>query len=277
LEFAMKFGFVFPGGTPQQALKYARETEAAGWDGFFVWEPVYGIDPWVTLGAIAAVTERIRIGTLLTPPSRRRPWKLASEALTVDLLSEGRMILSVGLGAIDTGFEAMGEVTDRKTRADLLDESIDILTGLWAGQPFTYTGKHYQLDEFKFVHQPPLPAQQPRIPIWVVGAWNFPKSMQRVLKCDGILPQVLNTAKKWIALEPAHVREIRAFVEANRKLDSHFDIVVENTSPGDDPAAAAAKVHPWIEAGATWWIESMWEEQDSEKWLRRIRQGPPGV
>ncbi len=125
----MKYGFVFPGGLPQEAIEFAKEAEAHGWDGFFVWEPVYGIDPWVTLGGIATQTEKIKIGTLLTPPSRRRPWKLASEALTVDLLSGGRMILSVGVGAIDTGFVSMGEVTDRKIRAELLDESIDILTG----------------------------------------------------------------------------------------------------------------------------------------------------
>ena len=271
----MKFGFVFPGGTPSSAIEFAQETEAAGWDGFFVWEPVYGIDPWVTLGAIAAVTERIKIGTLLTPPSRRRPWKLASEALTVDLLTEGRMILSVGLGAIDTGFVSMGEITNRGTRAELLDESIDIISGLWAGQPFEYHGQHYQVGEFNFVHQPPPPVQQPRIPIWVVGAWNWPKSMQRVLKCDGILPTIIDQKKKIAELKPQHVREIKAFVDENRKLDSHFDIVVENTSPGDDPTAATEKVRPWIEAGATWWIESMWQEQDSEKWRQRLRQGPP--
>ncbi len=273
----MKFGFVFPGGTPQQAIEFAKEAEAAGWDGFFVWEPVYGIDPWVTLGGIAAVTECIKIGTLLTPPSRRRPWKLASEALTVDLLSGGRMILSVGLGAVDTGFESMGEITSRKIRAELLDESIDILTGLWGGQPFEYQGKHYRVGEFKFAHQPPAPVQQPHIPIWVVGAWGWPKSMQRVLKCDGILPQILDADKKWTPLKPEHVREIKTYVAEKRELESDFDIVVENTSPGDDHDAAAEKVIPWSEAGATWWIESMWDEKDPQIWRRRIRQGPPKI
>jgi hypothetical protein len=271
----MKFGFVFPGGTPREAIEFAKEAEAYGWDGFFVWEPVYGIDPWVVLGGIAAQTVKIKIGTLLTPPSRRRPWKLASEALTVDLLSGGRMILSAGMGAVDTGFESMGEVTDRKTRAELLDESIDILTGLWGGQPFKYEGKHYQLDEFTFSHQPPPPVQQPRIPIWVVGAWGWPKSMQRVLKCDGILPTIIDQNKKFVDLTPEHVCQIKAFVDKNRQLESHFDIIVENTTPGNDHSAALAKVQPWIEAGATWWIESMWTEKDSEKWRERIQQGPP--
>jgi alkanesulfonate monooxygenase SsuD/methylene tetrahydromethanopterin reductase-like flavin-dependent oxidoreductase (luciferase family) len=273
----MEFGIVFPGGTPQQALEFAKETEAYGWDGFFVWEPVYGIDPWVTLGGIAATTERIKIGTLLTPPSRRRPWKLASEALTVDLLSEGRLILSLGLGAIDSGFESMGETTDRKIRAELLDESIDILTGLWGGQPFEYAGKHFHLKEFDFVHQPPAPVQKPRIPIWVVGAWGWPKSMQRVLKCDGILPVVLGESKKLAQLEPQHIQKIKAYIAEHRHQSAPFDIVVENTSPGDDAAAAHEKVRPWIAAGATWWIESMWEELDPQKWRKRIRQGPPTV
>jgi alkanesulfonate monooxygenase SsuD/methylene tetrahydromethanopterin reductase-like flavin-dependent oxidoreductase (luciferase family) len=185
------------------------------------------------------------------------------------------MILSLGLGAIDTGFASMGEITNRNIRAELLDESIAILTGLWGGQPFEYNGNHYQVSELKFIHQPPPPVQRPRIPIWVVGAWNHPKSMRRVLKCDGILPAILDANKKWNPLQPQHIRKIKAYVEANRTLTSSFDIIVENTSPGDDPAAAAQKVRPWIEAGATWWIESMWEEQDAEKWRQRILQGPP--
>jgi hypothetical protein len=185
------------------------------------------------------------------------------------------MILSVGVGAIDTGFISMGEVTDRVTRAALLDESIDILTGLWGDESFKYEGKYYKLDEFKFVHKPPPPVQQPRIPIWVVGAWGWPKSMRRVLKCDGILPTIIDQNKKFVDLTPEHVRQIKAFVDENRQLESHFDIIVENTTPGNDPSAASAKVWPWIEAGATWWVESMWAEQDSEKWLQRLRQGPP--
>ena len=185
------------------------------------------------------------------------------------------MILSVGVGAIDTGFVSMGEVTDRKIRAELLDESIDILTGLWGRGPFEYEGLHYKISEFDFVHQPPPPVQQPRIPIWVVGAWGWPKSMRRVLKSDGILPTIIDQKKQFADLTPEHVRQIKTFVEDNRQIDSNFDIVVEGTSPADDPSAAVAKVCPWIEAGATWWIESMWSEKESEKWHQRIRQGPP--
>src|SRR5919109_1879602 len=163
---AMRCGFVLPFGNARTAADFAHEAEQAGWDGFFVWEPVWGIDAWVALTAAAMRTERIRLGTLLTPVSRMRPWKLASETATLDNLSNGRVILSVGLGAVDTGFIQFGEETDRKTRAELLDEGLDIVTGLWRGQPFTYEGKHYHVKECDF-YPPPPPAQKPRIPIWV--------------------------------------------------------------------------------------------------------------
>jgi alkanesulfonate monooxygenase SsuD/methylene tetrahydromethanopterin reductase-like flavin-dependent oxidoreductase (luciferase family) len=101
---------------------------------------------------------------LLTPPSRRRPWKLASETVTLDVLSKGRAILSVGLGAPDTGFEEFGEVTNRRIRSELLDESIDILTGLWQGEPIEHQGKHYQITKTNF-EPGPATVQKPRIPI----------------------------------------------------------------------------------------------------------------
>ena len=170
----MKYGFVLPRGDARTAADFARAAEEAGWDGFFVWEPVWGVDAWVSLTAAAMVTERIRLGTMITPVSRMRPWKLASETATLDNLSGGRVILSVGLGAVDTGFEQFGEITDRKTRAELLDEGLDILTGLWRGQPFEFHGKHYQVKPADF-HVPPAPVQQPRIPIWVVGAYPSDK------------------------------------------------------------------------------------------------------
>ena len=141
----MQYGFVLPYGDARTAADFAQAAEAAGWDGFFVWEPVWGWDAWVMLTAAALCTERIRLGTMITPLSRMRPWELASKTVTLDHLSNGRVILAVGLGAIDTGFAEFGEVTDRKTRAELLDEGLDILNGLWHGQPFNYDGKHYHI------------------------------------------------------------------------------------------------------------------------------------
>ena len=129
----MKYGFVFPKGDPNAAISFAQEAEKAHWDGFFMWEPVWGVDAWITLSAIAMRTKRIRLGTMITPVSRCRPWKLASETASLDQISKGRVVLSVGLGALDTGFDEFGEVTDRKTRAELLDEGLEIITGLWKG------------------------------------------------------------------------------------------------------------------------------------------------
>ena len=189
----MKYGFVLPFGDARTAAEMAEAAEKAGWDGFFVWEPVWGIDAWVSLAAAAMRTSRIRLGTMLTPVARMRPWKLASETVTLDHLSGGRLILAVGLGAVDI-YKGFPEVTDRKQRAELTDEALEILTGLWKGAPFRYDGKHYQLDVPETPvgpAYPPSPLQKPRIPIWMVGAWTREKSMQRALKYDGLLPAVI--------------------------------------------------------------------------------------
>jgi alkanesulfonate monooxygenase SsuD/methylene tetrahydromethanopterin reductase-like flavin-dependent oxidoreductase (luciferase family) len=212
---------------------------------------------------------------MLSPLSRMRPWKLASEAATLDNLSGGRVILSVGLGAPDTGFEAFGEVTDRKTRAELLDEGLDIMTGLWKGQPFAFEGKHYQVKPTDFMVPDP-PVQRPRVPIWVVGAWPYPKSMGRALRYDGLLPAMFDAEGKAMQATPGALREIAAYAAAHRPEEAAgrpYDIVVEGVTPGDDPEAAAAIRRPWEEAGATWWIEAMWGTSGVEEVRGRIVAG----
>jgi len=271
----MKYGFVLPYGDARTAVDFALAAEAAGWDGFFVWEPVWGIDAWISLAAAAMCTRRIRLGTLLTPLSRMRPWKLASETATLDNLSGGRVILSVGLGALDTGFHNFGEVTGRKARAELLDEGLDILTGLWRGQPFNYLGKHYKIKETSF-YLPPTPIQQPRIPIWVVGCWPYPKSMTRALRYDGLLPAIQDPQTKILQdLTPDSLRPIKAYIDEKRNGDAPYDIIVEGQTSGVDKAQAAETVQPWQAAGATWWIEALWGKHDPLEVLERIEQGPP--
>jgi hypothetical protein len=273
----MKYGFILPFGDARTAADGAQDAEAAGWDGFFVWEAVWGPDAWVMLTAAAMKTTTIRLGTMITPLSRMRPWKLASETATLDHLSNGRVILAVGLGALDTGFTAFGEVTDRKTRAELLDEGLDILTGLWRGQPFSHDGKHYQIKESKFHHPPPSPVQQPRIPIWVVGAWPRMKSMRRVLRWDGLLPAKMNDKRQHVEVTPDDIRDMKTYIDTNRTQTTPFDIVVEGKTPGDDREQGCAVVQPWIDAGATWWLEAMWSmpQTELERVRERIRQGPP--
>jgi hypothetical protein len=207
-----------------------------------------------------------------------RPWKLASETATLDNLSYGRVILSVGLGAIDTGFTDFGEITDRKTRAELLDEGLEILTNLWAGNQFSHAGKHYQVEitEESF-YPPPPPVQKPRIPIWVVGAWPSIKSMQRVLRYDGLLPSVMDEKGKvrMSSPTPNEIIQMKEFIETKRDQATPFDIIVEGQTPGDDRQGAREIIEPYSQAGATWWIEAHWEAPEQEQVLNRIKQGPP--
>lgn len=221
-------------------------------------------------------TERLRIGTMLTPVSRRRPWKLAGETATLDQLSGGRLVLSVGLGATETGFAEFGEETDRKARAELLDEGLDILTGLWRGQPFNYNGKHYHVRETTFMPPQP-PVQSPRIPIWVVGAWPRERSMRRVLRYDGLLPNKLNDDGSPVDVTPADIREMKAYVEVHRTETTPFDIVMEGETPGGDPARARETLLPLAEAGVTWWLETMWSRDEPEDVCAHLEQGPPRI
>lgn len=273
----MKYGFVLPLGDARKASEVANEAEKAGWDGFFVWEPVWGVDAWVSLTAAAMVTKKIRLGTMLSPVSRMRPWKLASEAATLDKLSNGRVILSVGLGAVDTGFKEFGEETSRVKRAELLDEGLDIITGLWRGQPFNYSGKHYSVREIKFF-PPPSPVQEPRIPIWVVGAWPKEKSMRRVLRYDGLLPDKM-VGKRHVKVEADDVREMIKWISENRENKDPFDVVIEGETKIESREDWDNIIEPWIDAGATWWLESMWGYMDhknaEDELLRRVQLGPP--
>jgi len=276
----MKFGFVLPYGDAAVAGELAELAENNGWDGFFVWEPLWGFDAWIQLAAAAMRTEKIRLGTMISPLSRMRPWKLASETVTLDHLSAGRLVLSVGLGAVDTGFAEFGEITDRKLRAELLDEGLEILTGLWRGQPFAYKGKHYHVQPVDF-YPPPAPLQKPRIPIWVVGAWPRQKSMRRVLRYDGILPNKLLPDGTHTTIRPDDIRQVSAWIEAHREKDTPFDIIVEGVTSSKNKNHIKKEVLPWVDAGATWWIEALWSqsgvEQDLHTIQNRIKEGPPVI
>jgi alkanesulfonate monooxygenase SsuD/methylene tetrahydromethanopterin reductase-like flavin-dependent oxidoreductase (luciferase family) len=282
----MQYGIIISASDdPRVLAELAYEAEVAGWDGVFISDSISietdtypakpGFDPWVALAVMAMRTERVRLGTMVTAVTRRRPWKLARETVTLDHLSNGRLILSVGLGPVydDAGFYKVGEVLDRKVRAERTDETLAILNGLWSGQPFSFSGKHYQVQEMTLL---PPPVQSPRIPIWVVGAWPRMKSMQRALRWDGLLPAIKNADGTWGDITPDSIRAMKAFVDEHRTATAPFDIVVEAVTPGADRAKAAAIVRPFAEAGATWWIESTWMMPgEVEVQLARIRQGPP--
>jgi alkanesulfonate monooxygenase SsuD/methylene tetrahydromethanopterin reductase-like flavin-dependent oxidoreductase (luciferase family) len=279
----MQYGLVLPMLDVQIVPGLAAEAEAAGWDGVFIPDcinidprfnggvPMPADDPWIVLAAVAIRTERIRFGTMITPPSRRRPWKLARELTALDRLSNGRVILPVGLGALDDqGFGAVGEATDRKTRAELLDETLDILRGLWSGESFSYEGRHYQVENLAFA---PTPVQHP-IPIWCVGLWPVERSMRRAARYNGLLPNIRKPDGS-MEITPDDIRAMRDWLDARRDTSKSFDIVMEGSTPADD-RAALDQVAPYAEAGVTWWLDSFWSPpNDADAIRRRIVAGPP--
>jgi alkanesulfonate monooxygenase SsuD/methylene tetrahydromethanopterin reductase-like flavin-dependent oxidoreductase (luciferase family) len=191
--------------------------------------------------------------------------------MTLDRLSDGRLVLPVGLGALEDGaFGNVGEPTNARTRAEMLDESLAILEGLWSGEPFGFEGRHYRFEPMTFR---PTPVQQPRIPIWVVGAWPKERSVRRALRFDGILPQTS---------DPGEVRALAAFIERERPAGADgaprgpFDIIVDGTT-SLDPVAAAETIRPLADAGATWWVEADWNGATVESMRRRIAVGPPTI
>ena len=275
----MKFGMALPYNIASAVPQLAKLAEEFGWDGCFLGDAIWCEDPIVALAAAAMTTTRIRLGTMIIPAPLRRPWKIASESTALDHLSNGRMILGLGTGAVWMGWQGFPDaVTETKARAEMLDETIDILTLFYHRKPFDFDGRHYQvklslLDE---MHYPPKPVQQPRIPIWAPGVWPRSKSMQRILKCDGIFPEKLNVDGESEAITPGDVAAIRAFVNEYRTLTSPFDIVVSGDTSGLESTQRQEKMIPWIESGATWWIETMYNESE-EAVADRIRLGPPAL
>jgi alkanesulfonate monooxygenase SsuD/methylene tetrahydromethanopterin reductase-like flavin-dependent oxidoreductase (luciferase family) len=252
----------------------AGEAEAAGWDGFFIWDHIHWTrqpmaDPWVALAAIALATDRIRIGALVTPVARRRPWKLAREAVTVDHLSNGRLIFGAGLGfPPDEEFEAFRENADDRARAEKLDEGLAVLDGLWSGKPFSFEGRHHRISGATFL---PKPVQQPRIPIWCAAMWPNRGPVRRAARWDGIFPMKVQTSGDFQALSPDDVREIVTYVKEQRASNDPFDVVIGEPPP-DGSSSIQDVVAAYADAGATWLIES---SGSPEEMSGLLRAGPP--
>ncbi|HZU14099.1 MAG TPA: LLM class flavin-dependent oxidoreductase [Chloroflexota bacterium] len=289
----MKFAIHLPAfgeyAEPRAVADLAREAERAGWDGLFLWDHViftpnfYPMtDPFIALAAAAVQTDRLRLGTLLTPLPRRRPWKVARETVALDRLSGGRFILGVGLGdpaQWDYGF--FGEDEDARVRAEKLDEGLALLGGLWSGELVGHEGTHYRMHEVRFQ---PTPLQRPRIPVWVGGWYPNKPPMRRAARWDGVAPGHLERQ-----LTPEEWREILTYIAQHRTSSEPFDAVHSGgQTTGTDRAGDAATVRPYGEAGVTWWLEDVspwrfglrWEDELTPARTRPIRErvlaGPPG-
>lgn len=264
----MQFGITAPYFTPKDVAEIAQAAEQAGVDGLFIGDAIWTVDPMISLAAAAMVTHRIRLGTLIIPAPLRVPWKIASESLALDHLSGGRLILGLGMGATWMGWQAFPSVpVDTRGRAEMLDETIDILTLMYRREPFDYHGKHFpvNLTQLDVQHYPPQPIQQPRIPIWIPGVWPREKSMRRVLKCDGLLAARMDGTGKFAEVRPEDVRAMKAYLADHRPLDSApVEIIVEGKSTHLAAAARQELYATWEAAGATWWIESNWEKNKAD-------------
>ncbi len=283
----MNYGLYLPNfgafGDPRTLVALARDAEAAGWDGFFIWDHIAGyendmLDPWVGLAAVAQATDRIRIGTTVTPLPRRRPHKLARETASLDRLSGGRLTLGVGIGESPSEFAGLGEEADLPTRGDMLDEGLEVLTGLWSGERYEHRGVHYHVEGARFT---PTPVQRPRIPIWVGAFWPHKRPVRRAARWDGIFP-LFDTRDP--ARAHRELLECVEYVQSHRTTDDPFDVVHSGITPGDDRAKAVEIVSRYERAGVTWWLEAIAPyrlgKDFDEPWdlgpLReRVLQGPP--
>jgi alkanesulfonate monooxygenase SsuD/methylene tetrahydromethanopterin reductase-like flavin-dependent oxidoreductase (luciferase family) len=268
-----------PGGDAADAVELAVAAEQAGWDGFFCYEPTWGVDAWVCLTAAAMRTSRIRLGTMLTPLPKRKPWEVASQAATLDRLSGGRVTLSVGLGAPEPRFWMFEDDPGRRVRAEMFDEGLEMLALMYRGEAFEFAGRHYHA-HLPDIMVPPATHQRPRVPTWVVGLWPAPVSMRRAARWDGWLPNYRTPEGERGEPTPAQLTEGVAWLRTERERNGltmdDFDVVVEGiTEPGP---AAVDQVRGWAVAGATWWIEAMWQAPESDvvpASLARVKAGPP--
>ena len=276
LNNKVKFGIYIANhgitSNPQDYVKLAKSAEENGWEGFFLWDHVFlpwspdvhVLDSWSMLAAIATQTNTLTLGTTVTPLARRRPMVIARQAITIDRLSNGKFILGVGLGGTEE-LKVLGEEENPKVRGEMLDESLEILKGLWSGKPFTYDGKHYKIKE-PVTFQPASD-----IKIWVGGFWPNKKPFRRAAKYDGIFPLKVGHDPS-IYIED--YQEIKSYIGKYRKSMESFDLVKSIYTIKDKEHDVY--IHDFIDFGVAWLLEAFWSERCSLKEIqKRIEQGPP--
>ena len=274
----MRYGVDIPNfgrwADPREVAQLAVDVEAAGWDGLAIWDHILvqdGLDvgdPWIALAAAAARTERIKLIVAVTPIPRRTPWKLAREVVSLDHLSGGRFILGVGIGwPNDPEFTRFHGPLGYRERADMLDEGLAILEGLWSGEPFGFTGEYYQFDESQFA---PTPVQKPRVPIWVAGMWPNRRPFRRAARYDGAFPIFIDAAGEPLPPTPEAVEAVASYIDEVGAAGRHRDLVITGMAYSDDPVSRF-DMEAMRRAGATWWLEQFVPGvQDHDEWLHRV-------
>lgn len=288
----MKHAFVLEhwaaGSDVPRMVELGVAAEEAGWDGVFlsdvlIWPMPADLDapsttttffpfadPLIVLTAIASRTERIRLGTWITPIPRRQPWQLARDLATLDRLSGGRVILGTGLGR-RPDYENFGQAWDQPALGRMYDEALEVLSGLWSGEPFSYEGEFYTVDAVAIL---PKPKQRPRIPIWPAAIWPNKKPFRRAARWDGVMPHFPGDGI--IPPEgdhPAPERWVRDLLEHYHALTNEpGDVFL----PAEPPGATPAYLETCNELGVTWLYSRRFDfHGDLDRYLERIREGPP--
>jgi alkanesulfonate monooxygenase SsuD/methylene tetrahydromethanopterin reductase-like flavin-dependent oxidoreductase (luciferase family) len=248
----------------------AARAESTGWDGVFVWDHTMTrdgrdvADPWIALGAMALVAERVRLGALVTPLSRRRPWDVARQVAVLDRLSGGRMVFGAGLGG-DSRRElsGFGEERDPRARAALLDEGLELVTALWTGEPVTHDGPAFKLDGGQVR---PTPVQAPRPPVWLACVWPNRGPLRRAARYDGVFP----IARRG-ALSAGDLRAALEVAAEHRPAGAGpFDAVID-----DDGPPSPGRLDELAGAGATWWLRGFGERPRLRDVEAAATTGPP--
>jgi alkanesulfonate monooxygenase SsuD/methylene tetrahydromethanopterin reductase-like flavin-dependent oxidoreductase (luciferase family) len=266
-------------GDPSVLVELAVAAEEHGWDGFFVWDhqlywdPQWAVaDPVVVIAAVAARTARVRLGILVNVLARRRVGKVARESVTLDRLSQGRLVFGAGLGSRAEEFTAFGEPGAARERAARLDESLELLDALWTGEPVSFRGEHLTATEVTML---PRPVQQPRIPVWCGGRWPNKAPFRRAARWDGVMPTHASYGLGQ-TMPPDDLRAVIRYTLEHRGAGGPFDVVLEGRTDGATPDRGGQYVSGYAEAGLTWWIEALgWWRGTPQDALARVRQGPP--
>lgn len=277
----MQFGLFLPPfdelSEADAVVEVAVAAEAAGWDGLFLWDHMLAgrsrpvADAWITMAAVAGATTRLRLGPMVTPLARRRPWVLARQIATLDRLSKGRLVMGVGLG--DDGwkeFSTFGEEADPVIRGQILDEALGVLQHLLTGAPLVHQGPHFRIDTEGLR---PTPLQRP-VPIWVGGRWPKRRPLRRAASVQGFFP-IFHTTAPWPGPDPATLGTIRTDLAAAGAA-SNFDLIVTWDLTTASPSHLRQQLAQFEEAGVTWVLDGATVGTTKADVLRRVvRPGPP--